>query len=104
MARELRDSSAAWGAAAGAAVSDDADVNARARFYGGAERSAPAAAGPELVTGAGDDAGAAIADALARVAVRIRAGEVELPPEAVGASDESALAAALAALLRGPRH
>ncbi len=53
---------------------------------------------------AGDDAGAAIADALARVAARIRSGEVELPSEAAGTSDESALAAALAALLRGPRR
>jgi hypothetical protein len=51
-----------------------------------------------------DHAGAAIADALARVAARIRAGEVDLPAEAAGASDESALAAALAALLRGSRR
>ena len=47
---------------------------------------------------------AEIADALARVAERIRAGEVELSAETAGASDESALAAALAALLRGPRQ
>jgi hypothetical protein len=51
-----------------------------------------------------DHAGAAIADALSRVAARIRAGEVDLPSEPAGTSDESALAAALAALLRGPRR
>jgi hypothetical protein len=38
------------------------------------------------------------------VAARIRAGEVDLPAEAAGASDESALAVALAALLRGSRR
>lgn len=167
MAHELRDSSSTWvpgGSAGGSSASDEsADVSARARFYGGGERSAsavePDTAG-ELDTGAldtatldtaerdmteldaatlntaeldtatqgdpfdaelgfadavtdtagaavgesADDPGAAIADALARIAVRIRAGEVELPSGVVGASDESALAAALAALLKGPRH
>jgi len=122
MTHELRDSSSVWGAAAGVA-DENADVSARARFYGGGERStspsdpdaaaegsgysaelaAVEAAGTAART-AGDDPGAAIADALARVAARIRAGEVDLPAEVVGASDESALAAALAALLRGPRH
>ena len=155
MAHELRDSSSAWVTDADVA-DDDADVSARARFYGGERTNAlpadpdfaadpdilvdpdvpadpdfvahsssmgdPAAApeagsyaaelarlaaaeAAEAITSApGDDAGAAIADALARVAARIRAGEVDLPIEVVGASDESALAAALAALLRGPRR
>lgn len=153
MAHELRDSSSAWVTDADVA-DDDADVSARARFYGGGERTPalpadpdilvdpdsaayadsmgdPAAApeasgytaelaaaeeaggvngaagekeGEEASDEAGDDSGAAIADALARVAARIRAGEVDLPSEVVGASDESALAAALAALLRGPRR
>ena len=122
MAHELRDSSSVWGAAADVA-DENADVSARARFYGGGERiTSPSDMGAaaegsayaaELMAAeaagaaahaAGDDPGAAIADALARVAARIRAGEVDLPAEVVGASDESALAAALAALLRGPRH
>ena len=156
MAHELRDSSSAW--VTDTDVVDDADVSARARFYGGGERSTALPAEPEtgaddaetgvdpdiavdpdmaadpismgdpaaapdaggdaaelarlaaaesrgaIPSATGDDAGAAIADALARVAARIRAGEVNLPTEAVGASDESALAAALAALLRGPRR
>src|SRR5690606_36757653 len=67
-------------------------------------REEMAGATGEVADPADRHAGAAIADALARVAARIRAGEIDLPPEAVGASDESALAAALAALLRGPRH
>ncbi len=123
MAHELRDSSSAWANEGDARARDDADLSARARFYGGADPSvapaelevsgegsvyaselAAAEAAGRAAADAGGDAGAAIADALARVAARIRAGEVELPPEAVGASDESALAAALAALLRGPRR
>ncbi|HET7553535.1 MAG TPA: hypothetical protein VFK04_19725 [Gemmatimonadaceae bacterium] len=146
MAHELRDSSSAWVVDA-RVVDDSDDVSARARFYGGGERSpsfpgdqdaavdpdatpeagsyagelveltaaevaddaagdaaAAAALGDGIGDTEGDDAGAAIADALARVAARIRAGEVDLPSEVVGASDESALAAALAALLRGPRR
>jgi hypothetical protein len=59
-----------------------------------------ASAGSEFVDTRSVDAGATVADALARVAERIRAGEVKLSPEAAGASDEGALAAALAALLR----
>jgi hypothetical protein len=123
MAHELRDSSSPWVKEGDAQARDDADLSARARFYGGADPSvapaelelsgeasayaselAAAEAAARAAADAGGDAGAAIADALARVAARIRAGEVELPPEAVGASDESALAAALAALLRGPRR
>jgi hypothetical protein len=123
MARELRDSSSAWVTDADV-VDESVDVSARARFYGGGERINAFASDPDAASeassyaaelaaaeaaaaaadAAGDDAGAAIADALARVAARIRAGEVDLPPEVVGTSDESALAAALAALLRGPRR
>ncbi|HEU4585157.1 MAG TPA: hypothetical protein VFR95_05370 [Gemmatimonadaceae bacterium] len=85
--------------AANASAGVDVEVGAEADAELRAEATTDAA-------DAGDDehAGAAIADALARVAARIRAGEVELPSEAAGASDESALAAALAALLRGPRR
>jgi hypothetical protein len=131
MASELRDSSSAWAVdGRGSTIDDEADVNARARFFGGGDASglppsAPAGpydqsgyeAGLESVESAESalleeedhdgeqgDQGAAIADALGRVAARIRAGEVDLPSEVVGASDESALAAALAALLRGPRR
>jgi hypothetical protein len=44
----------------------------------------------------------AIAAALERIAGRVRAGDVPLPGDvALAASDESALAVALAALLRG---
>lgn len=68
------------------------------------ERAAGPAAEATADASNDDHAGAAIADALARVAARIRAGEVDLPAEAAGASDESALAAALAALLRGSRR
>jgi hypothetical protein len=131
MASELRDSSSAWAVdGRGSTIDDEADVNARARFFGGGDASGlpPSApvgpydqsgyeAGLESVESAESalleeedhdgehgDQGAAIADALGRVAARIRAGEVDLPSEVVGASDESALAAALAALLRGPRR
>jgi hypothetical protein len=126
MANELRDSSSAWAADAGT-IDDDADVSARARFFGGGDGGALSApesidsydgdvyeAEPEsaeplppeesVIDGEQGDQGAAIADALGRVAARIRSGEVELPSEVMGASDESALAAALAALLRGPRR
>jgi hypothetical protein len=83
----------------------DASVEAAAESLedGGAAASAEAMA-EASGDAAGDVAGAAIADALARVAARIRSGEVELPSEDAGTSDESALAAALAALLRGPRR
>jgi hypothetical protein len=123
MANELRDSSSAWVVEGDTQERDEADLSARARFYGGGEANTPsvelevsgdasdyaaelaaAQAAGRAAAASGGDAGAAIADALARVAARIRAGEVELPSEAVGASDESALAAALAALLRGPRR
>ncbi len=123
VAHELHDSSSPWRPDEGGASEYD-DLSARARFYGGGESGiAPgeldevgevghAAAESEAVIEAGhvtnvaasDAPGAAIADALARVAARIRAGEVDLPSESAGVSDESALAAALAALLRGPRR
>jgi hypothetical protein len=128
VAHELRHSVSGWSSASDVVVDEDAEGAARARFYSSAaptshpaESSALAApelgavtesaasetesdAGDAAGDDAGDDAGAAIADALARVAARIRSGEVELASGAVGASDESALAAALAALLRGPRR
>jgi hypothetical protein len=78
-------------------ASIEADAEARAEHAAEATMHAADAEADE-------HAGAAIADALARVAARIRSGEVELPSEAAGTSDESALAAALAALLRGPRR
>ena len=118
VAHELRHSSSAWLSEGEALLDEEAEGAARARFYGGAEANAehipaPLQSHAEASTHAGGEAaagepiegaGAAIADALARVASRIRSGEVELPSEAMGASDESALAAALAALLRGPRR
>ncbi len=107
VAGELRDSSAAWKRVGDQIVDEKADVAARAHFYAAPEpiaTEAEVAAAAEADASGEEHAGAAIANALARVAARIRAGEVELPSEAVGASDESALAAALAALLRGPRH
>ena len=118
VAHELRHSSSAWLSEGEALVDEEAEGAARARFYGSAEASteripAPLQSHAEAITRADDEAaagepgsgaGAAIADALARVASRIRSGEVELPSESLGASDESALAAALAALLRGPRR
>jgi len=76
--------------------SEERDDNAGARSANDASVPVPLT---EAV-GAVGDAGAAVADALARVAERIRAGEVKLSPEAAGASDEGALVAALAALLR----
>jgi|GEM_PF-2530079 len=123
VAHELHDSSSPWRPDEGGASEYD-DLSARARFYGGGESGISpgeldevgevghAAAESEAVIEAGhvtnvaasDAPGAAIADALARVAARIRAGEVDLPSESAGVSDESALAAALAALLRGPRR
>jgi hypothetical protein len=124
VAHELRDSSLAWRPEASAAADDYDDITARARFYGGGESGlarseideveevghdapehhASAHFADDAELAAEENAGAAIADALARVAARIRAGEVELPSESAGVSDESALAAALAALLRGPRR
>ncbi len=122
VADELRDSSSAWRAEGSVLGDDYDDLTARARFYGGGDGGASrveALAGDgveayeaarvsgtessdhDVVRPGDDDSGAAIADALARVAARIRAGEVELPSGSVGVSDESALAAALAALLRG---
>lgn len=46
------------------------------------------------------DPSAAVAEALERIAQRVRAGEVSVPADAEAASDETALAVALAALLR----
>lgn len=54
-----------------------------------------------LAAGNAADAQAVVAAALERIALRIRAGELDLPREAASATDESALALTLAALLRG---
>jgi hypothetical protein len=123
VAHELHASSSPWRPDQGRASEYD-QLSARARFDGGgesgisrgeldevgevghaaAEREAVIEAEHATDVAASDAPGAAIADALARVAARIRAGEVDLPSESAGVSDESALAAALAALLRGPRR
>jgi hypothetical protein len=50
------------------------------------------------------DAGTMVADALERIARRIRNGELKLPSDAPSASDENALSAALQALVRAPRR
>jgi hypothetical protein len=48
------------------------------------------------------DPGEHVAEALERVARRIRTGEIILPPDSSAESDEAALALALAALLQSP--
>ena len=50
------------------------------------------------------DAPRLVAEALERVALRIRAGEVNVPGDASAATDENALSAALQALVRAPRR
>jgi hypothetical protein len=45
-----------------------------------------------------------VADALERVARRIRSGELRVPADAAGATEENALSAALQALVRAPRR
>ena len=110
VAHELRDSSSAWGSAGDADAIGGYDSRDRVGASEGDVRASSdsprgdSAPDGEAATVEVPGVSAAIADALARVAERIRAGEVELSKEAAGASDESALAAALAALLRGPRR
>jgi len=50
------------------------------------------------------DASHLVAEALERVASRIRKGEVRVPADASAATDENALSAALQALVRAPRR
>lgn len=99
VAHELRDTSSTWGSVDSVSAEVAHDSHERA---GEGDIGTESGSSSESTPQSG--AGAAIADALARVAERIRAGEVALSPEAAGTSDESALAAALAALLRGPRR
>lgn len=63
------------------------------------ESSAPWA--PPAPAPAAVDPAESVAESLERIARRVRDGEVMLPPDAAPPSDESALALALAALLRG---
>ena len=54
--------------------------------------------------GAGERSPNAVAAALERIAQRLRRGEIVLPPGAATASDEQALSAALAAILKAPER
>jgi hypothetical protein len=58
----------------------------------------------EAVVGAGERSPNAVAAALERIAQRLRRGEIVLPPGAATASDEQALSAALAAILKAPER
>ncbi len=50
------------------------------------------------------EAGSSVADALERVARRIRSGELKMPSDVAASTDENALSAALQALVRSPRR